>query len=245
MVGLLSRRTSPRGRSAPVRLPRSPESRSSATTRSRVVWAVVPASSAYAARPASSSNPGDGSKIRRPSHLTIVRVSSASSRHHVTSLRSPNVHTMAIPEPFSGSANLCDTTGTLTLNSGQHGLPEQRLVSLVIGMRDQRHARRKQFRPRRGNGYPSTVSAVKRNVVISGRPVTIFELCLGNSGPEGDVPASRCFSLIRFSTGKIVCRNARCEIVTRSRQWSDTSWSGRSKARADDKLPRMPAHLWQ
>jgi hypothetical protein len=57
----------------------------------------------------------------------------------------------------------------------QCGLSEQRKVALVIRMRDERHARGKRFRTRRDNGYLLAVSAVKRNVVVSGGAVAVFE----------------------------------------------------------------------
>jgi hypothetical protein len=49
---------------------------------------------------------------------TIVRVGNARSRHQVTSVTSPKVQIMAIPDPFSGSASSCASTGTLTPNKG-------------------------------------------------------------------------------------------------------------------------------
>ena len=53
-----------------------------------------------------------------PSPCTIARTGSCSSRHHVTSVTSPNVQIIAIPLPFAGSANAWDRTGTETPNSG-------------------------------------------------------------------------------------------------------------------------------
>ncbi len=50
--------------------------------------------------------------------MMTARTGSDSSRHHVTSVRSPNVQIIAMPLPFSGSARLCAFTGTGTLNSG-------------------------------------------------------------------------------------------------------------------------------
>ena len=54
----------------------------------------------------------------RPSRPMIVRVGSDSSRHHVTSVTSPNVQIMATPVPLAGSARVWATTGTRTPNSG-------------------------------------------------------------------------------------------------------------------------------
>src|SRR4029453_1469459 len=52
-----------------------------------------------------------------PSFSRTTRSGNPSSRHHVTSVISPNVQIMAIPVPFSGSASSCATTGTGTPNS--------------------------------------------------------------------------------------------------------------------------------
>ena len=54
----------------------------------------------------------------RPSRPIVVRVGSCSSRHQTTSVVSPKVQIIAIPEPFSGSANGWASTGTRTPNSG-------------------------------------------------------------------------------------------------------------------------------
>jgi hypothetical protein len=48
----------------------------------------------------------------------IPRTGSDSSRHQTTSVTSPKVQIMAMPEPFSGSANGCGLIGTGTPNSG-------------------------------------------------------------------------------------------------------------------------------
>src|SRR6266566_2050066 len=54
----------------------------------------------------------------RPSRPSTGRAGSRRSRHQVTSLLSPNVHTMAMPVPLAGSARRCASTGTSTPNSG-------------------------------------------------------------------------------------------------------------------------------
>ena len=48
----------------------------------------------------------------------MVRVGRDSSRHQTTSVVSPKVQIMAMPEPFSGSASSWASTGTRTPNSG-------------------------------------------------------------------------------------------------------------------------------
>ena len=47
-----------------------------------------------------------------------LRVGRSSSRHQVTSVMSPNVQTMAMPVPLSGSASGWATTGTSTSKIG-------------------------------------------------------------------------------------------------------------------------------
>jgi hypothetical protein len=48
----------------------------------------------------------------------IVRVARFNSRHQTTSVWSPNVQTIAMPEPLSACASGCASTGTRTPNSG-------------------------------------------------------------------------------------------------------------------------------
>ena len=48
----------------------------------------------------------------------IARVGRFSSRHQVTSVVSPKVQIIAMPEPFSGSASPWASTGTSTPNTG-------------------------------------------------------------------------------------------------------------------------------
>ena len=71
----------------------------------------------------------------------IARLGRSSSRHHMTSVTSPKVQIMAMPVPLSFWARWCASTGTSTPNSGvRHGRAEQRLVALVVGVRDERDA---------------------------------------------------------------------------------------------------------
>ena len=48
----------------------------------------------------------------------MVRVGRFSSRHHTTSVVSPKVQIMAMPDPFSGSASWWASTGTRAPNRG-------------------------------------------------------------------------------------------------------------------------------
>ncbi len=58
------------------------------------------------------------SASKRPSRARQARVGRSSSRHQVTSVRSPNVQIMAMPVPLSGSASSWARTGTSTPNTG-------------------------------------------------------------------------------------------------------------------------------
>ena len=73
---------------------------------------------ALAARVGRRSTRGRRARMR-PSRPMIVRLGSCSSRHQMTSVRSPNVQHMTMPEPLSISAAGCATTGTSTPNSGE------------------------------------------------------------------------------------------------------------------------------
>ena len=96
-----------------------PASVSSSAMRSLAACAVLPPSSAYAFWPDSEVIQAGISRVRRPSHPITGRVGSASSRHHVTSVTSPNVQIMAMPDPLSGSASGWASTGTSTSKRGE------------------------------------------------------------------------------------------------------------------------------
>jgi hypothetical protein len=89
----------------------------------RACFVPFPASSDMAAFAFSGSRDSHPGSPKRPGAIvpfrpTTTRVGRPSSRHHVTSVTSPNVQTIAMPVPFSGSANSCATTGTGASNSG-------------------------------------------------------------------------------------------------------------------------------
>ena len=78
----------------------------------------------------------------------MARTGSDSSRHHVTSVVSPNVQIIATPVPFSGSASSWATIGTDDAEQRRDDrLAEQRLVALVVGVGDDGHAGRQQLGP--------------------------------------------------------------------------------------------------
>ena len=117
----------------------------------------------------------------------------------MTSVTSPNVQIIATPVPFSGSASGCGLTGTRTPNSGVIDLgAEQRLVALVVGMRDERDARRDQLGPRRVDlDEAVAVGAREADAVIGARLLAILELRLRDGRAEVHVPQRRRFELIR------------------------------------------------
>ena len=85
------------------------------------VWACFtdfPASAEYCSRPEALVMPSGACVKIRPSRPMIGRVGKLSSRHHTTSVRSPNVQTMAMPVPLSICASSCASTGTATSNNG-------------------------------------------------------------------------------------------------------------------------------
>ena len=66
------------------------------------------------------SKPGlpNSTAASRPLRCTSWRSASRCSRHHSTSVASPNVHTIRMPVPFSGSASSLGKIGTGTRKSG-------------------------------------------------------------------------------------------------------------------------------
>ncbi len=98
----------------------APDSVSSSTILALAVNTVVPASDSYAATasaPAPTIQVGVSARTR-PSRPRIARVGRSSSRHQVTSVVSPKVQIMAMPEPLSGSASSWASTGTSTPKTG-------------------------------------------------------------------------------------------------------------------------------
>ena len=96
----------------------APAACSRSVTRDRAAFAVRPASCAYASRPASLVIAAGAAASSRPSLPITGLVASCRSRHQVTSVMSPNVHTITSPVPFAGSASRCARTGTSVPNRG-------------------------------------------------------------------------------------------------------------------------------
>ena len=129
----------------------------------------------------------------------IARTGSDSARHQITSVTSPNVQIIAMPDPLSGSASSCALIGTRTPKSGVIDLgAEERLVALVVGMRDERDARRDQLGPRRLDRDRRRRRRGLRELdpVIRARLLAILELRLRDGRPEVDVPQRRRLDLV-------------------------------------------------
>ena len=93
------------------------------------------------------------------------------------------------------------STGTRTPNSGvTTSRAEQRLVPLIVGMRDERDAGGNQLGPRRfdldaGRRRPSRTRR-EPDAMIGAGQLAILELGLRDRGPEVDVPERRRLDLI-------------------------------------------------
>ena len=96
----------------------SPDSVKSSTIRCLAENTVFPASSAKISR-AFGSEMTSGASLRiRPSQPKIARFGRSNSLHQITSVTSPKVQIIAIPEPLSFCARRWATTGTSTPNKG-------------------------------------------------------------------------------------------------------------------------------
>ena len=92
LTGCMIARGSPR---------RSPEVLSISTIATCACFTVFPASSAYRCLPVSLVMPSGASTSIRPSRPMIGRVGNCSSRHQMTSVKSPKVQIIAMPVPLS------------------------------------------------------------------------------------------------------------------------------------------------
>ncbi len=163
--------------------------------------------------------PGGGAGSSRPSLPITGRVSSCRSRHQVTSVMSPNVHTITRPVPLAGSARRCARIGTGTPNSGVRGRrAEQR--ACTARRRDARPAPRRQAaarawlsprRPRpegrRGCGAHPVPGPCrgegKRQPDERAWRFAVLDLGLCHRGAERHVPQRRRLCLVGLAAGEV------------------------------------------
>jgi hypothetical protein len=120
----------------------------------------------------------------RPDRVTMLRVGSASSRHQITSVTSPKVQIMAMPEPFSGSARGWARIGHLD--------PEERGVHGACRS-GRRSARRRDGPPAPRRRPPARVGSSRSRCRRSAgggrrRPLAVLHLGLGHRGLVVHVP---------------------------------------------------------
>ena len=189
-----SRRSSPSAGSASARRRRSPDSRAARRPSPRGREKVVlPASSCVrrGARP-SASQSGVSRRIRpsRPMTDPGRQLQLAPPRARRSGRRTCS--TSRCPAPLSGSAAGWASTGISTPNSGERDRrAEQRLVALVVGVGDQRHAGRDQLGPGGLDVAPGRPARVERHPVVGAGVVAGLQLGLGDRGLERHVPQRR------------------------------------------------------
>ena len=141
----------------------------------------------------SDSQPGSpqATGSRRPSRPTMVRVGRRELAPPVTSVVSPKVQIMAMPEPLSGSASSWARTGTRTPNSGvTHLGAEQRPGSgrRRGGRRGPRRRRAARAGWSRSRPPPVAADPGEAQPVVGARALPVLELGLGHRRLEVDVP---------------------------------------------------------
>ena len=80
---------------------------------------------------------------------------------------------------------------------------EQRLVAGVVGMGNQGHAGRHQFRSSGGHVDVAAFGGVEGQRVVGARAVTLFEFGLGDGRVEGGVPQGGCLHLVGLAAGQV------------------------------------------
>ena len=178
----------------------------------------------------------------RPSRPMIARVGSDSSRHQITSVRSPNVQIIAMPDPLVGRPAGARRTGTSTPNSGVVTVePDELGVPLVVRVRDQRDAGGEQLGSRRLDHDRGAIGAVERDPVVRRWPIAIFELGLRHRRPERHVPERRCLGLVGLTAGEVAQEAPAGTRRGRCRRSSGTASTSRPTARAGATRPRTPS----
>ena len=101
-----------------------------------------------------------------------------------------------------------------------HRRAEQRLVALVVGVGDERHARGEQLGARRLDVHVAgAVGLVERDAVVGGGLLAVLELGLRDRGAEVDVPQRRRERLVRLAALEVAQEGelARADRVVRDR----------------------------
>ena len=140
----------------------------------------------------------------RPARVMMDRVGSWSSRHQITSVTSPKVQIMAMPDPFSGSASGWATIGTSTPKSGVCTVvPNTGGVALVVGVRHQRHAGGHQLGPGRVD-----LNVVEAQAVVGAGSLPVLHLGLRHGRLVVDVPQRRGLGGVRLTPGQVAEEHA-------------------------------------
>ena len=114
---------------------------------------------------------------------------------------------MAAPVPLSGWARGWASTGTSTPKTGVRTVvPTSRGEAGVVGMDDDRHARRQQLRPGGVDQQPRrrTIlgAAMEHQAVVGARALPVLQLGLGHRGLEVDVPEGRRLGRVGLAAGQ-------------------------------------------
>ena len=83
------------------------------------------------------------------------------------------------------------------------GAAEQPLVTLIVGMRHQRDASGQQLGASGFDEHWLAVGAVEGHPVVGARSFPILQLCLRDSGAEGDIPQCGCFALVGLASFQV------------------------------------------
>ena len=159
-----------------------------------------------------------------------VRTGRSSSRHQVTSVRSPNVQHMAMPAPLSISAAGWASTGISTPKTGEVTVrAEERLVALVVGVRDQRDDAGDQLGTRGLDVDAAPVRAVERDAVVGAGVLAGLELGLRDGGLEGDVPERRRLVEVGLAAGEVAQEGALADRLGLRARWSCSAASSRPR----------------
>ena len=103
-----------------------------------------------------------------------------------------------------------------------HGLAEQVLVALVVGVGDQRDARRHQLRAGGLDEHRRAVGGVERDPVEGTRPLPILQLGLGDRGLVGHVPERRRLGHVRLAARQVAQERLLRGGARAARRWSRT-----------------------